>query len=103
MGSRFFCPAAILFLPAIVGCGGSLAPQPEPRPIASGTIEQLTVWNNPVQRPGETGSNTGHSPPKGSRVEIYDEFILVTPPKGPTILSPHGWYTDLFFNRDSRH
>jgi len=103
MGSRFVCRAAILFLLALTGCGGTHAPQPVLRPIASGTIERLTVWTNPVQRPGETGSNTGYSPPKGSRVEVYDEFILITPPEGPTILSPHGLYTDLSFNRDSRH
>jgi hypothetical protein len=103
MGSRFVCRAAMLFLLALTGCGGTHAPQPVPRPIASGTIERLTVWTNPVQRPGETGSNTGYSPPKGSRVEVYDEFILITPPEGPTILSPHGWYTELSFNRDSRH
>lgn len=103
MLGRFVCLAAILFLLAIAGCGGSPAPQPEPRPIAFGTIERLTVWSNPVQRPGETGSNAGLSPPKGSRIEVYDEFILITPAEGPTILSPHGWYTDLSFNGDSQH
>jgi hypothetical protein len=101
MVSRFVCLAGILFLLVIAGCVGTHAPQPVPRPIASGTIERLTVWNKPVQRAGESGSNTGYSPPQGSRVEVYGEFILITPPEGPTILSPHGWYTDLSFNRDS--
>ena len=102
MVGRFVCLATILFPLAIAGCNGSPAPQPVARPIATGTIERLTVWSSPVQRPGETGSNTGNSPPKGSRVEVYDEFILITPPEGPTILSPHGWYTDLSFTRDTR-
>ena len=77
-----------------LGCG-SQAPA---RPIASGTLEHVTIWTKPVQRPGETGENSGSSPPKGSRVEADDHFILVTPKDGATVLSLHGWYTDLAFN-----
>ena len=77
------------------GCDGTSASQP----LAVGTLERVTVWSKPVQRPGETGENSGNSPPKGSRVEVYDRFILITPPDGPTILSLHGWYTDLTFRR----
>jgi hypothetical protein len=69
-------------------------------PLAVGTLEHVTVWKRPVQRPGETGGNEGSSPPAGSRVEVYSEFVLITPPGGPTILSPHGWYTDLQFRRE---
>src|SRR5690348_4407092 len=69
-------------------------------PLAVGTLAHVTVWKKPVQRPGETGGNEGNSPPEGSRVEVYSEFILITPPGGPTILSPHGWYTDLTFRRE---
>src|SRR4051812_44477597 len=70
-----------------------------PAPLAVGTLEHVTVCKKPVQRPGETGSNEGNSPPAGSRVEVYSDFILITPPGGTTILSPHGCYTDLEFRR----
>ncbi|WP_149109090.1 hypothetical protein [Limnoglobus roseus] len=70
---------------------------PRRKAIATGTIERVTIWAQPVQRPGETGSNSGHQAPKGSRVEVYEHFILVTPAGGPTELSPHGWYTNLEF------
>lgn len=80
-----------------VGCNG---PQSASRPIAAGTVESLTVWDRPVQRPGETGENTGKTVFAGSRVQVYDQFILITPPGRPTTLAPHGWYTDLTFKAD---
>ena len=69
-------------------------------PIASGKAVRGTIWEKPVQHPGETGSNSGNPIAAGSRVEIYANFIIVTPPKGPSVLSPHGWYTDLAFDKD---
>lgn len=68
-------------------------------PIAQGTLEKVTVWNKPVQSPGETGSNSGSTYGPGGTVEIYDEFIIVTPESGPSVLSLHGWYTNLSFER----
>ena len=53
-----------------------------------------------MQRPGELGENSGDSSFKDCRVEVYDQFILITFPDGPTILSPHGWYTDLAFRHN---
>ena len=44
-------------------------------PIASGS-------------PGETGSISGNSPPPGSQVEVYENFIIVTPEDGIKWLSP---------------
>ena len=89
--------AAPLLLIAIGGCSRS---QPAvAAPLASGTIESVTIWDKPVQRAGETGSNDGHPAPQGSRVEVYERFILITPPDGPTTLTLHGWYTDLKFKR----
>jgi len=61
-------------------------------PLATGILDSVTVWNKPVQRPGESGGNEGNTPPPGSQVEVYENFILITPPNGSTILSPHGWY-----------
>ena len=85
---------------SVTGCGGPAEQKSRSLPSASGTLESVTVWSKPVQRPGEMGENSGYSPPKGSRVEVYDQFILITPPKSPTVLSPHGWYTDLRFTRE---
>ena len=95
---RGFAPTLLGLGLATLGCDGTAAPRP--RPIASGTLERVMIWHRPVLRPGETGENTGESPPEGSRVEVHDHFILVTPSDGPTILSLHGWYTDLSFRRD---
>lgn len=78
---------ALTLLAGTAGCGGSSSP----RPIAAGTVERGTAWKKPVQRAGEAGENHGNPIPAGSRVEVYDQFILVTPPGEPTFLSPHGW------------
>ena len=100
MVSRFATGAlAICLCGVTAGCNGPAVPQTAARPIAAGTVERLTVWQRPVQRSGETGVNIGTSLSKGSRVEVYDHFILITPPGGPTELALHGWYTNLAFKR----
>jgi hypothetical protein len=101
MVSRFATVTlAICLCEVTAGCNRPAAPRPAARPIAAGTVERLTVGNKPVQRPGETGENTGTTSFEGSRVEVYDQFILVTLPGGSTVLALHGWYTDLAFKRD---
>ena len=85
---------ALLSLCLCAGCNS------RPTPIASGKAVSGTIWERPVQHPGETGSNSGYPIAAGSRVDIYANFIIVTPPKAPSILSPHGWYTDLRFEKD---
>jgi hypothetical protein len=77
----------------LVGCGD------RPRPLVSGELESVTIWERPVQRPGELGENEG-STMRGGRVDVYPDFIVVTPPKGPSTLSPHGWYTNLRFVKE---
>ncbi|MBV9123659.1 MAG: hypothetical protein JO112_09910 [Planctomycetes bacterium] len=96
-------PASVLLLALVCGlsgCGPKATPPAKPPPIAAGTLENVTIWTKPVQRPGETGENTGSSPEKGSRVEVYENFIIVTSKDGSSILSLHGWYTDLRFKKD---
>ena len=85
---------ALLSLCLCAGCSSRQTP------LASGKAVSGTIWEKPVQRPGETGSNSGSPIAPGSRVDIYANFIIVTPPKGPSVLSPHGWYTDLRFEKD---
>jgi hypothetical protein len=88
----------------VAGCMQPRAPDAgshDRRPIAQGTLENVTVWNKPVQSPGETGSNSGSAYGPGGSVEIYDEFIIVTSESGSSVLSLHGWYTNLRFERGS--
>lgn len=84
------------FLPAVLGLAGCeqlssaqehqsrAVPAQEPRseqtgPIITGEFISGTLWNKPV---GEAGSNQGGSPHRGSRVEVYENFIIVTDPNG---------------------
>jgi hypothetical protein len=68
----------------------------------SGKLVGVTLWDRPVASPGETGSNTGYnySTDDNCRVDIYQEFIIVTPPTKPSVVAPHGWYTNLRFEKD---
>ena len=82
-----------------LGCGGGKAAD---RPIAAGTLESVTMWKYSLQAVSGPSSNEGSSPPAGSRVEVYPNFILVTEPNGSASISPHGWYTNLRFKADPR-
>ncbi len=73
------------------GCGPG-----RPKPLVSGTFEGGTLWKRPV----EAASNEGFTPEKGSRVEVYDHFIVVTSPGGLTYIRAHGSYSDLVIKRD---
>jgi hypothetical protein len=76
------------------------SPQPpsRPIPIVSGKAASGTIWEKPVET--KAGSNTGQPIEAGSRVDIYEQFIIVTPPKGRSTLSLHGWYTNLSFEKN---
>jgi len=68
-----------------------------PAPIKSGVLVSGTLWSKPVGGPGQ---NTGDSPEPGSRIEVYDGFIVVTAADGTQTICPHGWYTDLKLKQD---
>jgi len=70
-----------------------------PAPIASGKLITVTVWEKPVQRPGELGSNSSYTMEKG-RVDVYDQFIILTSNEGKKTVCLHGWYTNLRFEQD---
>ena len=91
---------AIMTAPFIVGCSKEQARPLAPAPVATGKLISVTVWEKPVQRPGEMGQNSGSSAPEGSHVDVYDQFIIVTMPNGEKTLSLHGWYTNLRFKAD---
>jgi hypothetical protein len=75
-----------------------VAPQPplpgNARPLVSGEFVSGTLWEKPV---GSTGLNSGYSPAAGSRVDVYDNFIIVTDTVGVSEVSEHGSYTKLRF------
>lgn len=101
-------PIACISLAALslAGCHIETAAQPErpaaeqAAPLVTGEYLSGTLWKKPVASPGAAGSNEGSSPPKGSRVEIYDRFIIITTREGTSEVSPHGWYTNLRIKRD---
>ena len=43
------------------------------------------------------GTNTGYSPAAGARVDVYENFIVITDAEGNAELSLHGSYTKLRF------
>jgi hypothetical protein len=71
-----------------------------PVPLKSGILISGTLWNKPVGSPGEIGGNTGNPVEAGSRIEVYDNFIVVTEIDGTQSISPHGWYTLIKYKQD---
>ncbi len=65
------------------------------KPLVSGEFLSGTLWEKPVIH--TPGSNTGYSPAAGSRVDVYETFIVVTDAEGIAELSLHGSYTKLRF------
>ena len=65
------------------------------KPLVSGQFLSGTLWEKPVIH--APGTNTGYSPAAGSRVDVYDNFIVVTDAEGVSELSLNGSYTKLRF------
>jgi hypothetical protein len=65
------------------------------KPLVSGEFLSGTLWEKPVIH--APGTNTGFSPAAGSRVDVYENFIVVTDAEGIGELSLHGSYTKLRF------
>ena len=65
------------------------------KPLVSGEFLSGTLWEKPVIH--APGTNAGYSPASGSRVDVYDNFIVVTDAEGNADLSLHGSYTKLRF------
>jgi len=88
----------ILLAFGVAGCDNAagLAKQSpsHAKPIATGEVVHGTIWDKPVTNPQ---NNTGNPIEAGSRVEIYEQFIIVTSRAGEAEIAPHGWYTDLRF------
>jgi hypothetical protein len=88
------CLAGLIAL--VCGCG-SRPEAGQPRgPLFAGRLEGGSYWKNPVG----SSSNEGGQIEKGSRVEVYDQFIAVTSPGGLSRVLPHGYYSDLVIKKD---
>jgi hypothetical protein len=47
-----------------------------------------------------TTTNEGGGYDRGSRVEVYDAFVVVITPDGISHIHPHGFYSDLRIKKD---
>jgi hypothetical protein len=65
------------------------------KPLVSGSFVSGTIWEKPLT--SSPGSNSGYTPAAGSRVDVYDHFIVVTNAEGISDISQHGSYTNLRF------
>jgi hypothetical protein len=102
---RYFLILPLLCLISSAGCDRPAAQANMPtqsapdQVIAGGELISVTLWEKPI---GTLGMNGGTTPPKGSRVKVYEKFILVTYPDGITRQSLNGWYSGLQFKADAR-
>jgi hypothetical protein len=67
------------------------------QPLLIGKLESGTFWKSSLTG---VNSNEGHDDTKGSRVEVYDTFVVITTPDGLSHVHPHGYYSGLAIKRD---
>lgn len=78
------------------GCGQRPDAGPARGPLFVGKAEGGSYWKNPLT----ASSNEGGEIEKGSRVEVYDQFIVVTNPGGLSRVLPHGYYSNLVLKKE---
>ena len=90
--------AACLFGLVAVCSGCSSRPDTGPArgPLFVGKVEGGSFWKNPLT----ASSNEGGEIEKGSRVEVHDQFIVVTNSSGLSRVLPHGYYSDLVLKKE---
>lgn len=88
------CMVALLALAS--GCGSRQEASPPRRPLLAGQLEGGTFWKAPLT----VGSNEGGGYANGSRVEVYDQIVVVTTPAGLSHVHPHGYYSGLAIRKD---
>jgi hypothetical protein len=64
------------------------------KPLVSGEFLSGTIWEKPILH---APPNSGYSPAAGARVDVYENFIVITDAEGNAELSLHGSYTKLRF------
>jgi hypothetical protein len=65
-------------------------------PLVTGKAEGGTIWKNPTSAP----SNEGSGIPKGSRVDVYDRFIVVTDSTGESQVVLDTYYSGLVLKKE---
>ncbi len=70
-----------------------------PQPLVRGEFLSGTLWQKPLT---STSNTVGSSPAAGSRIDVYENFIVVTNAEGIAEISLHGSYTDLKFKPERR-
>lgn len=80
----------------VLGCQAREEARVTHAPLVTGTLESGTFWKNPLSAP----SNEGGSYAKGSRIDVYEQFVIVTTPQGLSHLHPHGYYSELSIKRN---
>jgi len=78
------------------GCGNRVETARPRGPAFAGKLEGGTFWKYPVG----TASNEGGGYEKGSRAEIYEQFVVVTTPDGVSHFHPHNHYSGLAIKKD---
>jgi hypothetical protein len=81
---------------AAAGCGPRQEAGPRSGPLSAGKLEGGTFWKNPLS----AASNEGGDYPKGSRLEVYEQVVVVTTPDGLSHVHPHGHYSGLVFKKE---
>jgi hypothetical protein len=90
---------SLVLLGLVSGCGSHQEASSPRGPLFAGKLEDGTFWQKPLTSTSPA-NNEGHEYDKGSRVEVYDQFIVVTTSDGLSHLHPHGYYSGLRIKRD---
>ena len=78
------------------GCGSHQAASSPRGPLFAGKLEGGTFWKHPLT----ASSNEGGGYEPGSRVEVYDQFVVITTSAGLSFVHPHGYYSGLVIKKD---
>jgi hypothetical protein len=90
-GALTICFCGLLFT---AGCNFSVGGGRGP--LVTGKAEGGTIWKNPTSAP----SNEGSGILKGSRVDVYDRFIVVTGSDGQSQVVLDAYYSGLILKKD---
>jgi len=82
----------------VSGCGSGHEASPPRTPILAGKLNTGIFWKTSLLN--STTTNEGGGYDQGSRVEVYDQFMVVTTSDGVGHVHPHGFYSGLSIKKD---
>jgi hypothetical protein len=88
--------AALQSRPRLVQAAAPAAPQTA-APVLSGKLTSVKVWDQNVET--YEGSNSASTLKEG-RVDLYENFIVLTRPDGGRTVVRNGYYTELWFRSE---